>query len=186
MLYLYLHYCNIVGHVGLLQFLPQLGYFRDKIEEYCQKDWWYHNHQGNITWVPRLETLPYNIFGWIDDSIYQIGVPFLGPAGNFIGAPRRVQYIDAQESVYSGWKKLHGIKVEIVLLPNGMSTLFGPVSARQNDRGALNLSGLDCFLALIQASMHPHRRCMLFGDFIFPGLLQYITTYITVRFSQTS
>ncbi len=63
-----------------------------------------------------------------------------------------------------------------MLLPNGMSTVFGPVSARQNDRGALNLSGLDCFLALIQASMHPHRRCMLFGDSIFCGLLQYITT----------
>jgi hypothetical protein len=127
--------------------------------------------------VPGLEKSPYNIFGWIDDSIDQIGVPFLGPAGNFIGAPRRVQYIDAQESVYSGWKKLHGIKVEIVLLPNGMSTLFGPVSARQNDRGTLNLSGRNRFLALIQASMHPHHRCMLFGDSIFRGLLQYITTY---------
>jgi hypothetical protein len=136
--------------------------------------------------VPGLEKLPYYIFGWIDDSIDQIGVPFLGPAGDFIGAPRQVQYINAQESVYSGWKKLHGIKVETVLLPNGMSTIFGPVSARQNDRGTLNLISLDHFLALIQASLHPHRRCMLFGDFIFPGLLQYITTYITVRFSQTS
>jgi hypothetical protein len=38
MLYLDLRYCNIVGHVGLLRFLNWLGYFRDKIEEYCQKD----------------------------------------------------------------------------------------------------------------------------------------------------
>jgi len=177
MLYLDLRYRNIVGHVGLLQFLPQFGYFQDKIEEYCQKDWWYHNQQGNVTWVPGLENLPYNIFGWIDDSIDRIGVPFLGPAGNFIGAPCRVQYINAQESVYSGWKKMHGIKVETVLLPNGMSTIFGPVSARQNNRGTLNLSSLNHFLALIQASMHPHHRCMLFGDSIFCGLLQYITTY---------
>jgi hypothetical protein len=177
MLYLDLCYHNIVSHVGLLQFLPQCGYFRDKIEEYCQKNWWYHNHQGNITWVPGLEKSPYNIFGWIDDSIDQISVPFLGPAGNDIGAPCQVQYVNAQELVYSGWKSLHGIKVETVLLPIGMSTVFGPVSARQNNRGTLNLSGLNCILALIQASLPPHCRCMLFGDSIFCGLLQYITTY---------
>jgi hypothetical protein len=84
---------------------------------------------------------------------------------------------NAQESVYSGWKSLHGIKVEKVLLPSGMSTVFGPVSVRQNNRGTLNLSGLGRFLALIQASLPPHCRCMLFGDSIFCGLLQYITTY---------
>ncbi len=72
---------------------------------------------------------------------------------------------------------MHGIKVETVLLPNGMSTISGSLSARQNDRGTLNLSSLACFLALIQASLPPHCRCMLFGDSIFCGLLQYITIY---------
>jgi hypothetical protein len=177
MLYLDHRYRSIVGHVGLLRFLPQFGYFRDKIEEYCQKDRWYHDHLGNITMVPGLDMLPYNIFGWVDGTIDRCLVPFSGPEGDFIGAPRRVQYIDAQEAVYTGWKSLHGIKVETVLLPNGMSTIFGPVSARQNDRGTLNLSGLDRFLTLIQASLPPHRRCMLFGDSIYRGLLQNITTY---------
>jgi hypothetical protein len=88
-----------------------------------------------------------------------------------------VQYIDAQETVYSGWKKLHGIKVETIFLPNGISTVFGPVSARQNDRGTLALSGLDRFITLIQASLPLHERAMLFGDSIFRGLLQSITTY---------
>ncbi len=103
--------------------------------------------------------------------------PFLGPAGNFIGTPHRVQYIDAQKSVYFRWKSLHRIKVETVLLTNGMSTIFGLVSVRQNNRDMLNLSSLDRVLALIQASLPPHCRCMLFGDSIFCGLLQYITTY---------
>jgi hypothetical protein len=127
--------------------------------------------------VPGLDRLPYNVFGWIDGTIDRICVPFLGPDGDFIGAPHRLQYIDAQESVYSGWKILHGIKVETVLLPNGISTVFGPVSARQSDRGTLNLSGLDRFLTLIQASLPPHCRCMLFGDLIYRGLLQNITSY---------
>ena len=77
-----------------------------------------------------------------------------------------------------GWKSLHGIKVETVLLPNGIRTVFGLVSARQNNRGTLNLSGgLNHFLMLIQASLLPELRCMMFGDSIFRGLLQYITTY---------
>ena len=56
--YLDLRYRNIVGHVGLLRFLPQFERFRDAIQQYCQKDRWYHDHQGNVTWVPGLEKLP--------------------------------------------------------------------------------------------------------------------------------
>jgi hypothetical protein len=131
--YLDLRYRNIVGHVGLLRFLPQFEQFRDAIQRFCQKDRWYHDPQGNATFIPGLDALPYNIFGWIDDSIDRVQVPYSGLDGDYEGAPRRVQYIDAQESVYSRWKKLHGIKVETVFLPNGISTLFGPVTARQND-----------------------------------------------------
>jgi hypothetical protein len=35
----------------------------------------------------------------------------------------------AQRSVYTGYKKCHGIKLETVLLPNGISTVYGPTSA---------------------------------------------------------
>jgi hypothetical protein len=164
--YLDLRYGNKVGHVGLLRFLPQFEQVRDAIKRYCQKDWWYHDHQGNVTFVPGIDELPYNIFGWIDDSIDQIQVLFSGPDGDYEGALHQVQYIDAQKSVYLGWKKLHRIKVETVNLPNGISTLFGPVTARQNNRGTLILSGLDQFLSLIQAALPAHRKCMLFGDSI--------------------
>ncbi len=162
--YLDLRYRSIVGHVSLLCFLPQFEQFRDAIQRFCQKDRWYHDHQGNTTFIPGLDALPYNIFGWIDDSIDRVQVSYSGPDGDYKGAPRRAQYIDTQESVYSGWKKLlHGIKVETVFLPNGISTLFCPVTARQNDRGTLNLSGLDRFLTLIQAALPAHRKCMLSG-----------------------
>ena len=44
-------------------------------------------------------------------------------------------------------QKNHGIKVETVLLPNGISTVFGPVSARIHDVGGVMLmSELDDFL----------------------------------------
>ena len=113
----------------------------------------------------------------IDDSIDDALVPFSGPAGDFEGAPRRARYADAQESIYSGWKKLHGVKVETLFFPNGMSTVFGPVSCRANDRGTLNLSRVDDFLGLIQAHLPIDERCMGLGDSIFRGVLNYITSY---------
>ena len=56
-----------------------------------------------------------------------------GPAGDYIGAPRRPGQYHIQRSVYTRYKKFHGIKVENVLLPNGIITLYGPVSARIHD-----------------------------------------------------
>ncbi len=88
LLYLDLCFRNIVGHIGLLLFLPQFGKFKNAIEEYCQKERMYHDHQGNVTFIPGLSELPYNIFGFIDDSIDQVCVPFLGPDGDYKGAPR--------------------------------------------------------------------------------------------------
>jgi hypothetical protein len=63
---------------------------------------------------PGLNELPFSICGFIDDTIDPILVPFSGPAGDYEGAPCRPQYILAQELVYSGYKKLHGHKMETV------------------------------------------------------------------------
>ena len=67
--------------------------------------------------------------------------------------------------------------METVFFPNGISTCFGPVSVRQNDRGTLNVRGQYHFLVPIQAHLPPHLQCMLFGDSTFRGNLQMITTY---------
>jgi hypothetical protein len=177
MLYLDMRYGSIIGHEGILRFLPLFGEFRNAIEKYCQKDRLYYDHEGNGTLVPGLNELPFNICAFIDGTIDPILVPFSGPAGDYEGAPRRPQFILAQESVYSGYKKMHGHKMETVFFPNGISTCFGPVSARQNDRGTLNMSGLDRFLVLIQAHLPPHMKCMVFGDSVYHGNLEMITSY---------
>jgi hypothetical protein len=101
----------------------------------------------------------------------------IGPAGDYEGVPCQPQHILAQESVYSGYNKLHEHKMETVIFPNKISTCFGPVSFRQNDQEMLNMSGLDCLLVLIQAHLPPHLQCMIFGDSIFRGNLQMITSY---------
>ena len=76
-----------------------------------------------------------------------------GPHGDYEGAARKAEYEAMQETFYTGYKKLHGIKVEEIHLPNGMSFLFGPVSARHNDVGVLHMSNIDNYLAAIQDGM---------------------------------
>ena len=70
-------------------------------------------------------------------------------AGEF-GAAKKAAYEDVQRAFYTGYKKFHGIKVEAIHLPNGMSFLFGPVSARHNDAGLLQMPNIDNYLAAIQ------------------------------------
>ena len=96
------------------------------------------------------------------------------PDGNYDGAPRKALGNVAQRTVYTGYKKCHGLKVETVLLPNGISTLFGPTWARIHDvSSVLQMSGLDAFLVEIQQGK-PEVYCV-FGDSTYnAGYLQCI------------
>jgi hypothetical protein len=86
-----------------------------------------------------------------------------GPDGDYIGAPCRALGNVAQRAVYTGYRKCHGLKVERVLLANGIGTLFVPTLARIHDiGGVLQMSGLDTFLVEIQQGK-PKVYCA-FGD----------------------
>ncbi len=76
--------------------------------------------------------------------------PFSGPRGNYDGGARKVEYADAQQAFYSGYIKDHRIYVETIFLPNGLLTLFGPMSACRADMGVLVMSNLDEFLVELQ------------------------------------
>lgn len=119
---------------------------RTKLQELVEPD-----ENGN-TWVeiPGLLHLPFDIVGFIDNSIDRCSTPMSGPCGDYEGAVRKAEYHDAQQAFYTGYKKFHGIKVEEIHLPNGMSFLFGPVSAHHNDAGVLQMSNIDNYLAAIQ------------------------------------
>jgi hypothetical protein len=103
-----------------------------------------------MTIVPGINFMPWDIFGFIDDAIDRISTPFSGPCGDYEGAVRKAKYADAQQAFYSGYIKDHGIKVETIFLTNGLSTLFGPMSAQQSDAGVLTLGNLNKFLVELQ------------------------------------
>ena len=86
----------------------------------------------------------------MDDTIDPTFTPFSGPRGDYAGAARKAEYASAHRAVYTGYKKLHGIKVETVVLPNGLTTLFGPVSARQSGPGVEEMSNINAFLVHLQ------------------------------------
>ena len=77
-------------------------------------------HDIIVLYVPQL-----------NDSVDRISTPFSGPRGDYKGAVHRAEYADA----HTGYIKVHIIKAETVFLPNGLCTLFGPVSARRADAG---------------------------------------------------
>lgn len=184
LLYLDHRYRNIIGHQGLIRFIDDFPLFYDAISQKVKRDEIKHNNDGSSVLLPGLNFLPFDIFGFIDCSIDRICRPFSGPAGDYIGAPRKEDYSRTQRAFYTGYKKCHGIKVETVLLPNGISTVFGPVSARPHDvTGVLTMSGLNRFLVEIQRNRQHQYQVM--GDGVYGGgFMECVRSYFRPPLTQ--
>ncbi|NCF89935.1 MAG: hypothetical protein GWQ05_03100 [Verrucomicrobiaceae bacterium] len=168
-------YRNILGHQGLLRFVHQFPRFFESIENFVKKPKWHTDNNGQRWWSPGLANLPYRIFGFIDCSIYRTNVPYSGPDGDVVGAGRKPWYQSAQEAIYTGWKHLHGMKVETVRLPNGISTIFGPVSCRRADIGYTgrtvhDMSGLN-------------EKYAALGDGVYGVNMECIRSYFNAHFT---
>lgn len=148
--YLDIRYQRTLSHEKLRDFVDEFPQFFDAIQKCIQRTTTHHFTDNTAEDRIGLNFLPFDIFSFIDCSIDRINRPFSGPDGDYLGAPRKENYYDAQRSVYTGYKKCHGIKVETVMLPNGISTVYGPMSARPQDLHVLHMSGLDQFLFEIQ------------------------------------
>jgi hypothetical protein len=77
------------------------------------------------------EEMGFNVFGFIDNTLLAMCRP--GGGGNEgENAPRITQ--DIQRAWWTGWKKIHGLKWQSVILANGMDfEVWGPVSVRHPD-----------------------------------------------------
>jgi hypothetical protein len=89
---------------------------------------------------------------------------FCRPGGSLTDGPaaqRLPQQI--QQAWWNGWKKLHGMKWQTIILANGMDAhVFGPISARENDLQSLNLSGIINLLSQLQ--QQSPIKYKLYGD----------------------
>ncbi len=85
-------------------------------------------------------------------------IPGTGPLMNKELALRRPGAEVIQRSMYSGYLKLHGLKVLTIVFPNGIiASLCGPVSARENDIALLNMSWLNERLIALQPEIAERR-----------------------------
>jgi hypothetical protein len=118
------------------------------------------------------------IVGFLDCKIDETCTPGTGPMNDEELAERRPGAEIIQRALYSGYLKNHGLKVLTVVFPNGIiAYLYGPVSARENDIGLLNLSWLNEHLVALQPEITAARAngdnllyFSLYGDKIFPYL----------------
>ena len=93
-------YQGILGHQGLTRFVDDFPRFHQAIEDYVQ-----HDHQRELmdrtmTINPGINFLPWDIFGFINDSIDHICTPFSGPRGDYKGAACREEYADSQQAFF--------------------------------------------------------------------------------------
>ncbi|KAL7529818.1 hypothetical protein ACHAXR_003175, partial [Thalassiosira sp. AJA248-18] len=109
--YLDERYTDIIGHQNLERYVDHFPEFFDKIQEYIRKPTIRHYNDGSADEFSGLRFLPYDIFAFVDCKVYRCHRPFGGPAGDYIGAPRKARYYNAQRAVYTRHKKVHGIKV---------------------------------------------------------------------------
>ncbi len=97
---------------------------------------------------PAGEPNGFDVALFIDNTI----VAMCRPGGNTQEGPSAPRVpLEVQQAWWTGWKKLHGLKFQTVMLANGMDfQVFGPLSCRRNDLTSLTLSNFVRLLATLQ------------------------------------
>ena len=131
----------------LLQSFQQAWLAPDKLESYANA---IHNKGAPLD----------NCWGFIDGTVRPVCRP---------GEDQRV--------LYNGHKKVHSIKFQSVVAPNGLiANLFGPVEGRKHDSSMLALSNL--YHALVQYSIRPNGGVLcIYGDPAYPLRVQLQSPY---------
>ena len=95
----------------------------------------------------------FRIFCFLDGSYFKTNTPGSGPNGDYEGATRKNNWYIMQRAVYNRYKRLHGIHILSLLLPNGINYIYGPNSARGGDASAMMHSQLNEFLEELQRGL---------------------------------
>ena len=99
-----------------------------------------------------IELENFRVFSFLDTMGHETCTPGSGPLNNT--NRRRPNAYRTQRAFYSRYGKKHGLKSQVLLLPNGMVGHCWVHSIAQNDRGLINLSGLEEYMRNV---LEPHR-----------------------------
>ena len=116
----------------------------------------------------------FHIFGFMDDTYCRTTRPGTSVTRHF------GFFDDIQRAFYSGYFASHGLKAQVVCLPNGMVGSIFLASLRNSDSGLLNMSGLNEYLETILAGLEMdganNQLPALYADGIFPQLTCIVAT----------
>ena len=126
-------YRNFISLEGLERFVNEFPKFAKIIAETLNKD------RLNIDPITRiitliaglgLDPLRNRVFAFIDGSFFRSSRSGSGPDGDYEWVQRKPFNYIIQRAVYTGYKKLHGLLVLCIMLPNGLNFVYGLASAR--------------------------------------------------------
>jgi hypothetical protein len=134
-------------------FVPSAEAIRIKLQHLNHVNWRQNHPPAN-----HPDGFRYGLF--IDNTMFA----FCRPGGNITDGPASDRVpLAVQQSWYTGWKKLHGMKWQTVILANGMDAhVWGPMSVRRNDLTTLAESKIVERIERVQENCDI--KIKLFGD----------------------
>ena len=113
---------------------PKVNEFRKAIWEYVCFD----NEGRQDIHVPFDR---FRVYGWIDCLMHLMCMPGSGPIND--NDERNENAFDIQRAYFSNYAKGWGMKTQAVGLPNGMFGSIFFTSLTHNDKGVVNISGIE-------------------------------------------
>ena len=79
----------------------------------------------------------------VDGYVTETSITGPGTDGDYYGAMQKEHAYITQQAIYSGYKKLHGMKTLDLCFSNRIYYTYGPYSMRRSDRSMVNMSEID-------------------------------------------
>ena len=154
-------YVDMVSRFG--RAIPQLCMMNNTVLNRIHTQWDHLLTNFNQQWLS-----PQNLVDYAQ-KVHNKGAPLNNCWGFVDGTVRPVCRPGVNQRVlYNGLKKVHAIKFQAVVAPNGMvANLFGPIEGRRHDAALLANSGL--LQSLQQHSVAPNGDVLcIYGDPAYP------------------
>ena len=137
------------------------------INETVRVIWDKHRHRLTSLDVPWLHQ---NRLQQYADAVHEKGAPLVNCFGFIDGTVRPICRPTRHQKVcYNGHKRIHAIKFQSVVIPNGLiANLYGPMEGRRHDCALLRSSGLMDEFAARQVRDRQGLPFALYGDPAYP------------------
>ena len=138
--HLYNRYYNLITWYSLSYWVNNVNRFSEAIWKHIVSD-----EDGNQ--IIDIGLVEFRGFAFIDCMGHGSCIPVSGPVNANNDCHEEAYSI--QQTLFTRYSKLHGLKSQIVMLPNGMIHHVWIYSVSQNDQGLINLSGREEYMRYI-------------------------------------